>query len=327
MSQGRAKNGTGAGRRDARRPLACALAAGLTLSLGGLSLGGCSRPASVNPVDWWHGLEGGKIEEQRPPPPKADAPYPNLSTVPAKPVVIGPAARHAIADALVADRTNAQYAASAVPVMPTPGTFARPAVPPAAASASLDAASAQPAPQPESPHAPPRTAPRGTVRQADLPVPAPVLPASTPETADAVAAVAAMPDTPPPAPHIEGVPVPAVTAPSPPPVAPPPPPVPPAPDAGPNAVVVSFTPGETGIAGASLDALRALVAKRGAAPMVVTAYGDGGDDSASQASALPLAMARARAIAAVLMAAGVPASLIGIDASAEGHGGAARIAN
>jgi len=37
-------------------------------------------------------------------------------------------------------------------------------------------------------------------------------------------------------------------------------------------------------------------------------------------------LARARAIAAVLMAAGVPASLVHVEAEAEGRGGAARIA-
>ena len=51
-----------------------------------LLLAGCSSfPASMNPVSWWHDLQGGKIAEERPPPPGADQPYPNLASVPPKP--------------------------------------------------------------------------------------------------------------------------------------------------------------------------------------------------------------------------------------------------
>ena len=54
-------------------------------------LAGCSSvPSSINPVSWWHDLQGGKIAEQRPPPPGADQPYPNLATVPPKPAAAGP---------------------------------------------------------------------------------------------------------------------------------------------------------------------------------------------------------------------------------------------
>ena len=163
------------------RPSAARLVPGgvvFSLALAGLTA--CSGPVSVNPVDWWHNLEGGQIAGQRPPPPKADAPYPNLSTVPDKPVVIGPAQRQAIASGLVADRTNAQYAASLTPLVPT-APAPPPAPPPAAASASLPAASA-PAPEtPETPP-PPRKAPRGVVTQSDLPAPV------APPAADAPAA-------------------------------------------------------------------------------------------------------------------------------------------
>ena len=34
----------------------------------------------MNPVSWWHDLQGGKIAEERPPPPGADQPYPNLAS-------------------------------------------------------------------------------------------------------------------------------------------------------------------------------------------------------------------------------------------------------
>ena len=47
----------------------------------------------------------------------------------------------------------------------------------------------------------------------------------------------------------------------------------------------------------------------------------------AHARALPLALARARAIVAVLLASGVPSSLVHLQAEAEGHGGAARLAD
>ena len=73
----------------------------------GLLLSGCSSfPSSMNPVTWWHDLQGGKIAEERPPPPGADQPYPNLATVPPKPAEPDRAALANIANALIADRTK-----------------------------------------------------------------------------------------------------------------------------------------------------------------------------------------------------------------------------
>src|SRR4051812_3648344 len=90
----------------------------LRCSIGGLFvavlLGACSSlPSSVNPVAWWHDLEGGAIAEQRPPPPGATDPYPNLATVPGKPAPADPGVRRQIAESLVSDRTNAQREAAA----------------------------------------------------------------------------------------------------------------------------------------------------------------------------------------------------------------------
>jgi len=51
--------------------LAPAIPAALALWLAGCS----SFPSSMNPVSWWHDLQGGKIAEERPPPPGADQPY------------------------------------------------------------------------------------------------------------------------------------------------------------------------------------------------------------------------------------------------------------
>ncbi|MBV9251139.1 MAG: hypothetical protein JO227_18045, partial [Acetobacteraceae bacterium] len=94
-----------------------------------LLLPGCSSiPSSINPVEWWHGLEGGAIAEQRPPPPGATDPYPNLATVPEKPTAIDAGARQQIAQALIADRTNAQHAAAAAPLPDPSSQTASPAL-------------------------------------------------------------------------------------------------------------------------------------------------------------------------------------------------------
>ena len=104
------------------RPIKSAiLAAGGAAAM--VLLAGCSpTEGSVNPVDWWHALEGGRIAEQRPPPPNADAPYPNLSSVPARPVPTDAATRGRIATGLLADRADAAYAGAAMPELSVPRT-------------------------------------------------------------------------------------------------------------------------------------------------------------------------------------------------------------
>jgi outer membrane protein OmpA-like peptidoglycan-associated protein len=181
----------------------------------GLLLAGCSSfPSSMNPVTWWHDLQGGKIAEERPPPPGADQPYPNLATVPPKPAEPDRAALANIANALIADRTNTQHADAAAPItdpsLPSasPALFGKGTVPPPppppppgtpTATASLpaaDAPSAPPSPAPPSPTqasaAPsptpaPAKAPVAAVQSAALPPPA----ASAPPAADATPAAPA----------------------------------------------------------------------------------------------------------------------------------------
>src|SRR5690348_133049 len=77
-----------------RLRLAPMAAAALVLGLTGCA----SFPSSMNPVSWWHDLQGGKIAEDRPPPPGADQPYPNLASVPPKPAEPDRAALQNIAD-------------------------------------------------------------------------------------------------------------------------------------------------------------------------------------------------------------------------------------
>ncbi|MBO0711628.1 MAG: hypothetical protein J2P47_10175, partial [Acetobacteraceae bacterium] len=117
---------------------------------------GCSSlPGSVNPVDWWHGLEGGVIAEQRPPPPGADEPYPNLATVPARPAAPDRQRMGQISAALTEARANAQFAASTMPIQPaasqagsppTPGKPSTQPPPPPAIASAPPSPTRQPAP-------------------------------------------------------------------------------------------------------------------------------------------------------------------------------------
>ncbi len=58
-------------------------------------LAGCSSTIGL-----YHSAEGGAIAERRQPPPGADAPYPNLASVPAAPVALSPAAQGAVGQRL-----------------------------------------------------------------------------------------------------------------------------------------------------------------------------------------------------------------------------------
>jgi outer membrane protein OmpA-like peptidoglycan-associated protein len=292
-------------------------------ALAALLLVGCSAPRSMNPVDWWHDLEGGKIAEARPPPPNADAPYPNLGTVPPRPPPPDVKGFGRIAGALVADRAHAQYAAIAEPIPSLAPAPPRP--PPAAAppgtgeeqpSAALPAATAPP-PQPAPPSPPPRPAPVAAVNATPLAPPAPAAsPAAMPEPAAG----------PPPAPALPGLAVPAVTAPTPPPVPPPAPPATPAPPGPPFAI--AFPAGSAILPPSARPAINKFAAARGARTIAVTGFGEAhSTDPATQSAALPLALDRARAVAAVLRAAGVPDAAIRIAAEPQGFGASARLVN
>ena len=201
-----------------------------------LLLSGCSTTSkSVNPVDWWHSLEGGRIAAQRPPPPNADAPYPGLDTIPPRPAPTDTAALGKISGALLTERANADYAGKLMPVVP-PGAAKLPAPPPSdTPSASLLAASASPA-------AAPRRAAAGGQGSAAQPGAA----GGARRFRPADIAALTMPDKPPPAPRIEGVP--SVTAPTLPPVAPPAPPAAPKASVAGTSLQVPFQPGTAGIA-------------------------------------------------------------------------------
>ena len=146
------------------------------------ALSGCgSVPASVNPVTWWHELQGGQIAEQRPPPPGATDPYPNIASVPDRPAPLDPNIRRTIDQGLVADRANAQHEAAAAPIPDpssreaSPGLFGA-ASPPSAAPSSIPAKATSPAARP-APAAETAQGPSATLAAASAPpAPAPSVP-------------------------------------------------------------------------------------------------------------------------------------------------------
>jgi outer membrane protein OmpA-like peptidoglycan-associated protein len=298
-----------------------------------LLLGGCSYvPDQINPVTWWHDLSGGAIAEQRPPPPNADAPYPNLSTVPAKPTPPTIVERQKIADGLIADRANAHYAADQAPLPPPRPRAAVPPLPPPdpnAMSASLAAVST-----PSPPARPPARAALTPVQQAPLAAPAtPQSQPSLPQQSDTQPVPPAppptVPDSPPPPPQIPGTAV-ALTTPAPPPTAPPaPPPTPAALSAAAAAAVpVAFPPGSAILPPGGDAPLHALAARRGTASIDVIGYGEATDTQPDvQTAGITLGLARAHAMAAALVASGVPMTAIRIESEASGRGGAARLVN
>ena len=279
-----------------------------------LLVAGCSSSGSFSPITWWHDLEGGRIAEARPAPPNVDAPYPSLSSVPARPQAIDAATRGRIAGGLVADRANAQYGASQAPLgVPAASlpSAARQVTPPAAAgtmSASLPAASAT-----DAPVTPPRRAPVARVEA--QPLPAPVGDAPMP----------AIPAGPPPPPSIAGVPM--LVAPTPPLATPPPAPVVAVPVPG-GPLAIAFPAGSAALAPGVQASLKALAIMRAGRPVAVTGFGEAtGAEAAAQVAAMPLAWLRAQAIAGALQSAGVPAGSLRIAAEAAGRGGVAQISN
>ena len=298
----------------------------LLAAIAGLT--GCgSVPASINPVAWWHDLQGGVIAEQRPPPPGATDPYPNIASVPERPAPLDPAIRQAINQGLVADRANAQHEASTTPIpdpssrqtspglfgaaSPTPASPPPASPPPAGPSASFAAASAPP------PDAPPPVAPPSALAGDAV---------LGQQPQGSVAQMGALPKLPtaPPAPaNLPGA--------SPPPPRPArPPPAPPAGAPRPaGSVSVPFAPGTATLAPEAAALLHTIaVQRKETAGIVVVGNGEAaGSDPATQQAALTLARLRAQAIARALIAEGVPADAVVTDAQAEGRGAAVRLVN
>jgi len=281
------------------------------------------------PISWWHDLQGGKIAEVRPPPPGVTDPYPNLSQVPPRPMPTDVTIRRALAARLIAERDRTRQEATQDPlVLPAPANAApagatastiaaaRPAAPPpdpGASVAVLDAATAPAAPAvPPSVAAPP-------ANTASVPTPAsgapPVSVASgDPQQRRLAVESGPTPDLPteaPPLPRLRGIPA-TVSAPAVPRI--------------PPGVTIAFRPGSAALPASADAALRELAGRRAGATIAVVAGGDAaGPGAAAQARALPLALRRTQSMQDVLVAAGVPAASLRLNAAALGRGGEARL--
>lgn len=335
----------GAPREDASRDHGGRARRGAALMLAALT--GCSVPPAMNPTTWWDALTDQKLATERPPPPNADAPYPNLATVPGKPDTPDAKAHQAILAGLVADRSNALYEATQTPLVdpsspqaspalfgggaPPPGAAAGTAAP--AASAALQAANAPPAGVTPAPtgQVRPGTAPRSAVSQTPL-IPPPgsqianATPGATPGSGGTPPPT--MPEAPPPPPNVPGTPVASITKPVPPPQAPPaaPPQKPALTPEQAKPLALGFPPGSPVLPPESTLSIKALAARRGDHAIAVIGYGDASNAAPqTQTAAITLALARARAVISVLTADGVPAKVISMDAEADGHGALVRL--
>lgn len=306
----------------------------LVSACGGIERANDSKLTLDTPIEWWHTLQGGKIAEVRPPPPGVDDPYPNLGQVPARPIVTDAATRRALASRLASERDRTQREATQDPLIlpaasvsggrPTaspnansnerPGANIAPLPPvpapdPNASVAVMDAATA-----PVQPAAAPSAMPLPATPPAAAVAPAATGPRTVSQAAGSPVESGPLPDLPttePSLPRLGGLPA-SANAPAVPRVPPP--------------VAFVFRQGSATLPAATEAALRGMAARRAGAAIAVVAGGDAaGPGAEAQARALPLALRRTRAIQDALVAAGVPAAALRIDAAALGRGGAARL--
>jgi outer membrane protein OmpA-like peptidoglycan-associated protein len=310
----------------------------------------------LDPVQWVRGLQGGPPPVDRPPPPNIDQPYPNLAQVPPKPEMPDAATRQKIAQALLADRANAQYEAAKVPLTDPSLPSASPslfggAVPPPPPSEQTASATLQAATAPPAPSAPPaqeqvgsasppkvKPAPRMNVSQAPLaqqaaPQSKPSAVGATPtagppQATQAEAGPPEIPQAPPPPPQlpeISGAP----TAPTPPPKAPKVAPTLPAlSESETKPVAVAFPIGSAVLPNSADADLQKFAARRAGHSVLIIGYGDAETDTPeAQQAAVKLALERARAVAAALTKNGVPMDAIRMEAEPAGHGAAVRLLN
>ncbi|NKC31477.1 hypothetical protein HEQ75_11455, partial [Roseomonas sp. BU-1] len=129
---------------DQARPAAPRARPGCATLLAGcgLLLAGCADgvPKDIDPRYWWRNLSGAYLDGREPPPGR-DAPYPNLATVPARPVPPSAAERAALTAALAAQRDGAAQGLVTRPVGPPAaglaGRFVQTGVAAAAEGAAL----------------------------------------------------------------------------------------------------------------------------------------------------------------------------------------------
>jgi outer membrane protein OmpA-like peptidoglycan-associated protein len=294
-------------------------------------VGGCSNYHTTGPEAWWHEAIGGKIAEDRPPPPGDKDPYPNLATVPAKPPPANIAEWNQMTAGLINDRIKADQAAALAPIQPAasgaPAAMPFGSAPQAStsvqpsqdqaqgASAALTAATAPPAAH-AAPRAEPPPVPGSSGARAAASASGPVTAALSPAERVANGQLPALPTQEPPRPGI---------APA------PPPPLIPATAAPPLAAETQGTPvdfdqGSVALNDPALTEVKALAAVRGDRGIAVTGYGGAtSSDPLVQSDALGLGLSRAQALATALVAQGVPNARIRLNAEAAGRGASLRL--
>lgn len=313
----------GSGRQAARRPgLGRVVPVVPLATLVLLALAGCDD-IDAQPIQWWHNMQGGAIAQQRPPPPGATDPYPNLGPIPVRPTALPQGTRSQVAQSLAVDQATAQAIAvgaplAAAPTAPTPG-----APPPAgAASASLGAVQAPPAATGPAP--PPAAALPGPA----APLPGPARPGAAPGRAapgNAVLAAGpmpAVPAAPPPPPSGLGVRAVTTQVPTPAPLGLVPP------EQLGKSANVNFPLGADTLPSGSAGLLRPLVSNRHGHAIRVVGRGDAASfDPAAQAAGVALGLRRAQAVAEALQQAGVPGAALQISAQPFGREATATLLN
>lgn len=288
----------------------------LALSLGGCGsiadLGG-ARIADANPVDWWHNLEGGAIAEQRPDPPGAQDPFPNLSIVPARPVPTPQAQRLALTAQLTAERDGARRDGARDPLAALPA----PAAP--KANRAPDLTSTSPASTLPASTLPASTPPPMATLDAASAPPAPAglrepLPARVPVAAKTrppargvlpSGPVPDLPAGPPPTPMLSGMPA-ATFAPATRRLTP--------------SLMVAFAPNDDALPPGTQLAVQALADRRFGGAVLVFSGGDAPPSAAGQQGpALALALRRAQVLGRAVAAAGVPPAQTRTRAEASGR--------
>ena len=149
-------------------------------------LGGCQGGGTIGAgEDLFHGLEGGAIAAQRPPPPGVKDPYPSLHSIPDRPAPPDILAEQTLSDQLAAQRDQAEAQAAANPLTPRAPPPALPKATPPDPNANrvlVDAAPTPPAPPAKpAPAAPAAAAPAAS---------APLSPGAIPSLASVPAVVA-----------------------------------------------------------------------------------------------------------------------------------------
>ncbi len=273
----------------------------MCLMLPGLAA--CQSDPASGPEAWWHETVGGKINEQRPPPPGDKDPTPNLASVPKRPPPADSASWNRVTAALIADRIAANHAAALAPIS-TAGTAPPPVIQAQPAAANMTMTGVAP-----------------NSRAAGTPLPQPPStpqPPNSPRTQPAASHLPPLPTREPPRPAIApGPPPPPISA-----TATPPPEKPRAD----GDFAIDFSAHSAALTEAALDRVKTLATGHGNRGIAVTGYGDAAiSDPLGQASALDLALSRAQALATALAAQGVPSREVRVAAEAAGRGARLRL--